>query len=142
MPSLPWEGEEEMNDSRTTGWTWPVEATWRIAPSEPHILQPIITHLTMSTTPLPQPGIPGFAPALVSALSASPALRGWPVDGALVAVLLLALMTRHGGVLLDVSGGVSKVAKVVGAVRPREKGLTPAHGVRFRPRDAVRAPVG
>jgi hypothetical protein len=66
---------------------------------------------------LPQPGVPGFAPALVAAVSSSPLLRGWPVDGTLTAVLLLALMTRRGGVLLDAVGGAGKVAKSVGAVR-------------------------
>ncbi|GMK58169.1 hypothetical protein CspeluHIS016_0502010 [Cutaneotrichosporon spelunceum] len=63
---------------------------------------------------LPQPGIPGFTPALVTALNASPYLRGWPVDGTLTAVLLLALMARRGGVLIEATN-VPKVAKVAGA---------------------------
>ncbi|BEJ13189.1 hypothetical protein CspHIS471_0303630 [Cutaneotrichosporon sp. HIS471] len=63
---------------------------------------------------LPHPGISGFTPSLVAALNASPTLRRWPVDDTLVAVLLLALMARRGGVLLDATN-VSKVAKVAGA---------------------------
>lgn len=77
----------------------------------------------MTTSPalnLPQPGTPGFAVALVAALNASPSLHGWQVDGTLVAIVLLALMTRRGGVLLDAGGSGSStntIAKTVGAVR-------------------------
>lgn len=76
-----------------------------------------------SMVQLPEPGTPGFAVALVHALNTSSALRRWQVDGTLVAVLLLALMTRRGGVLLDVAAGggststsISMVARVVCAV--------------------------
>ncbi|CAK9783571.1 hypothetical protein CC85DRAFT_304398 [Cutaneotrichosporon oleaginosum] len=72
---------------------------------------------------LPQPGMPGFAPALVAAVASSPMLRGWPVDGTLTAVLLLALMARRGGVILDAVGSTAKVAKVVGALTASVFGL-------------------
>ncbi|KAL1409999.1 hypothetical protein Q8F55_003999 [Vanrija albida] len=51
---------------------------------------------------LPTPGSAGFSPALVRAVYAAPSLRGWQPDGTLLAVFLLALVARRGGVLIDV----------------------------------------
>lgn len=51
---------------------------------------------------LPTPGTPDFAPLLVDALASDASLRGWAVDGTLVAVVLLALTVRRGGVIIDV----------------------------------------
>lgn len=84
---------------------------------------------------LPEPGIEGYAPELVQAVTRSPTLNGWHVDGSLVAVFLLALMVRSGGVILDVvngrhgpiAAGIGHTSRVAVAVsRSQENMLTPA----------------
>ncbi len=74
---------------------------------------------------LPTPGTPSFLPLLIAHLHDPPSLAGWNFDPTLLSVLLIALIVRRGGVIIDVerdgsSGskeGVKKVVKVVQAVR-------------------------
>lgn len=73
---------------------------------------------------LPTPGSAGFSPALVRAVQSAASLRGWAVDGTLLAVYLLAMIARRGGVLVDVVRdrgspvpGVHRVVRAAIAVR-------------------------
>lgn len=66
---------------------------------------------------LPTPGSPDFTPALIEALEDEPSLYGWELDGTLVAVILLALVVRRGGVIIDVPSGRRANAGIVRAAR-------------------------
>lgn len=52
-----------------------------------------------------------FTLLLVEALAHAPELRGWEPDGGLVAVLLMALIARQGGVVIDVLTGRSHMSQ-------------------------------
>jgi len=75
--------------------------------------------------PLPTPGTPSFLPLLIDHLLTSPQLRGWNFDPTLLSALLIALIVRRGGVIVDVlrddkrastREGVERVVSVISAV--------------------------
>ena len=80
-----------------------------------------------SIMPLPTAGSPSFLPSLIAHLGDSRQLHGWTFDPTLLSVLLLALIVKRGGVILDVlrephapksRDAVHSVVNVVSAVRP------------------------
>ncbi|WWD03441.1 hypothetical protein V865_001493 [Kwoniella europaea PYCC6329] len=50
---------------------------------------------------LPQIGSPSFTPLLLRYVLAHPSLDGWPINPSLFSVLLLAMIVRQGGVVVD-----------------------------------------
>lgn len=90
-----------------------------------HFSLPISKHTrAIPALMLPTPGTAGFTPALVAAISNEPALRGWDPDAGLVAVVLLALTVKCGGVIVDVAThrsqapatNIARAARVASAV--------------------------
>ncbi|WWC64391.1 uncharacterized protein I303_107001 [Kwoniella dejecticola CBS 10117] len=59
--------------------------------------------MTTTRSDLPRVGSPSFTPLLIRYLLSHPALHGWSINPSLFSILLLALITRKGGVVIDVS---------------------------------------
>ncbi|WWD19466.1 hypothetical protein CI109_103926 [Kwoniella shandongensis] len=66
---------------------------------------------------LPPPGAVNFTPLLLDHLESHPQLHGWSLDPSLFSVLLLTLIVKRGGLVVDVEQeGVEKVVKVATAM--------------------------
>ena len=77
--------------------------------------------------PRPEPGAASFLPTLIAHLHDQPFLNTWNFDSTLFSVILIALIVRRGGLIVDVvredgktrsRQRVDRVIKVVSAVCP------------------------
>ena len=85
------------------------------------------------TAQLPQPGTPSFTPLLLRTLLSAPSLHGWTFDPNLFSVLLLALIVKKGGVIVDVLDEPTSSSRGAEREAGREKVVRVIQAVRFFP---------
>ncbi|WWC71831.1 uncharacterized protein I206_105790 [Kwoniella pini CBS 10737] len=70
--------------------------------------------MTSTSYYLPELGSPSFTPLLLRYVLSHPSLKGWSINPSLLSVLLLALIVRKGGILIDIaSREIDDITKVL-----------------------------
>ncbi|WVR00305.1 hypothetical protein IAU59_007448 [Kwoniella sp. CBS 9459] len=82
---------------------------------------------------LPEIGSPSFTPRLLSYVLAHPSLNEWEISPSLFSAILLALVVKKGGIVLDVNDtGVERTSRVVSEMSKIIFGLSTQHLSLFR----------